>query len=411
MRYTTVLLILIGLEACSQSDNKIVIGKREHIYSKILNENRSIWVHLPHSMNNSVFSSSHYPVVYLLDGDAHFSSVTGMIEQFAEVNGNTLCPEMIVVGIPNTDRIRDLTPTHTQLNFQGDSSQPSTSGGGEEFISFIEKELIPHIDSLYPTAPYRVFIGHSLGGLTVMNTLIHHPQIFNAYLAIDPSMWWDRQALLKQTGPKLLQDNFKGKALFLGVANTMSPGMDTAMVRKDTSLNTQHIRSILLLIDALKKATGNGLRWEYKYYNDDTHGSVPLISEYDGLRYIFNFFNYKNANQLFDSSFSAASAIRSVSDHYNKISQEMGYKVLPPEGYINQLGYAFLQNATFEKAFSFFKMNIDNYPTSANVYDSMGDYYAATGEKGKAKDCYRKALALNENADTRTKLKELESEK
>jgi uncharacterized protein len=342
MRYTTVLLIFLGMEAFSQSDNKIVIGKTEHIYSKLLNENRTIWVHLPTSANNTVFSASRYPVVYLLDGDAHFSSVTGMIQQFTEVNGNTLCPEMIVVGIPNTDRIRDLTPTHTQLNFQGDSSQPSTSGGGEAFISFIEKELIPHIDSLYPTAPYRIFIGHSLGGLTVMNTLIHHPQIFNAYLAIDPSMWWDRQALLKQTGSVLMRDNFKGKTLFLGVANTMSPGMDTAMVRKDTSLNTQHIRSILLLTDALKRTSGNGLRWEYKYYNDDTHGSVPLISEYDGLRFIFDYFSFRNNNQLYDNSVPADKTVALVSDHYKKISMEMGYQVLPPERYINNLGYGFL---------------------------------------------------------------------
>jgi predicted alpha/beta superfamily hydrolase len=408
MRYTTILLIFLGMEACSQSDNKIVIGKTERIYSKLLNENRTIWVHLPSSMNNHIFSASQYPVVYLLDGDAHFSSVTGMIEQFTEVNGNTLCPEMIVVGITNTDRIRDLTPSHTQLNFQGDSSQPSTSGGGEVFISFIEKELIPHIDSLYPTAPYRIFIGHSLGGLTVMNTLIHHPGIFNAYLAIDPSMWWDRQALLKQTGSVLMQNNFKGKTLFLGVANTMSPGMDTAMVRKDTSLNTQHIRSILLLADALKKAPENGLRWEYKYYDEDTHGSVPLISEYDGLRFIFNYFSFRNNNQLFDNSVPANKAVALVSDHYKKISQEMGYEVLPPERYVNNLGYGFLQAKQNEKAYAFFKLNIDNYPKSGNAFDSMGDYYIDMNDKEKAGDYFKKALTLFNNPDTKSKLEKLE---
>jgi uncharacterized protein len=412
MKYITGLLILLSIEGCTQPhNNNIVIGKTESIYSNLLKENRTIWVHLPRGMDDLKTNSGRYPVVYLLDGDAHFSSVTGLIQQFSEMNGNTLCPEMIVVGIPNTDRQRDLTPTHTQITYQGDSTRPNSSGGGEIFTSFIEKELIPHIDSLYPTAPYRIFIGHSLGGLMVINTLIHHPQIFNAYLAIDPSMWWDKQTLLKKAENVLAQDSFNRKTLFLGVANTMPPGMDTTMVRKDTSGTTFHIRSILLLTDALKKANKNGLRWDYKYYNEDNHGSVPLISEYDGLRFIFNFFNFKNANQLFDSSINAASAIRSVSDHYNNISQEMGYKVLPPENYINQLGYGFLQNAMFEKAFVFFKMNVDNYPKSGNVYDSMGDYYAATGDKEKAKDCYRKALGINENADTRTKLKELENEK
>ncbi|HSZ33599.1 MAG TPA: alpha/beta hydrolase-fold protein [Puia sp.] len=411
MRYITALLILLGLESCSQPDNRIVIGKKDHIYSNILKENREIWVHLPQSMNSSVFGSSRYPVIYLLDGDGHFSSVTGLLEQLTEINGNMLFPEMIVVGITNTDRMRDLTPTHTQLNFAGDSSQPSTSGGGGEFISFIEKELIPHIDSLYPTAPYRIFIGHSLGGLTVINTLMHHPQIFNSYLAIDPSMWWDRRSLLKQTGSILMQNNFKGKTLFLGVANTMSPGLDTATVRKDTILSNQHIRSILSLTDSLKKATGNGLRWEYKYYSEDSHGSVPLISEYDGLRFIFDFYNFKNANQLFQKDVSAEMAVMSLKDHYREISQEMGYEVTPPEDYVNNLGYGLLQNKMNEKAFAFFKLNIDNYPKSGNVYDSMGDYYVAINDKAKAIENFKKALTLFNNPDTKGKLEKLEQGK
>src|SRR6185369_3299172 len=99
-------------------------------------------------------TSQRYPVVYLLDGDAHFPSVVGLVQQLSQVNGNTVVPEMIVVAIPNTDRTRDLTPTHvsTDAPFM-DSNFARTSGGGENFISFIEKELMPHIDSVYPTQP------------------------------------------------------------------------------------------------------------------------------------------------------------------------------------------------------------------------------------------------------------------
>lgn len=281
-------------------------------------------------MSDPTFKGQHYPVLYLLDGDAHFPSVAGMIQQLTEVNGNTICPEMIIVGIPNTNRTRDLTPTATPTGFTGDSIPPGDSGGGEIFTEFIEKELIPHIDSLYPTAPYRLLIGHSLGGLMVMNTLIHHPQLFNAYIAIDPSMWWDKQHLLKQAIPALSADRFTGRTLFLAVANTMQEGMDTAMVRKDTSATSIHIRSILILADALKKGTGNGLRWKYKYYNEDSHGSVPLISEYDGLRFIFSYYSFKNANKLFDNTVTPAAAVDSVTAHYRLVSEAMGYTVLPP---------------------------------------------------------------------------------
>jgi predicted alpha/beta superfamily hydrolase len=401
MKILTVLLIFFYLQGCSQSDNNnnIVIGKKDIIYSKILKENRTIWIHVPHSAGDNIFNQQRYPVLYLLDGDGHFMSVVGLVHQLSEINGNTVLPDMIVVGIPNTDRQRDLTPTHSGEN---------TSGGGEAFASFIEHELMPYVDSLYPTAPYKIFIGHSLGGLTVVNTLIHHPQMFNAYLAIDPSMWWDDQLLLKAAGSILTGNKFNGKTLFLGVANTMAPGMDTAMVRRDTSKNTIHIRSILLFADALRKANGSGLRWEYRYYKDDNHGSVPLISEYNGLRFIFNYFDYKDINKLFDSSFSAAQSVSSLMDHYHVVSREMGYTVFPTESFVNNLGYAFMQNKQNEKAFAFFEMNIENYPKSGNVYDSMGDFYVATGDKEKAIDYFRKALSVRENADTRQKLQKLE---
>jgi hypothetical protein len=411
MKCISVAFLLFSLQAFSQPGNDISIGKKDSIYSKLLHEKREIWIHLPGSANNSLFRSQRYPVVYLLDGDAHFYSVAGMIHQLSEINGNTLLPEMIVVGIPNTDRMRDLTPSHSPTGYTGDSVGVVTSGGGEIFISFIEKELMPYVDSLYPTAPYKVFIGHSLGGLTVVNALMHHTRLFNSYIAIDPSMWWNNQLLLKQSGNILTQNNFNGRTLFLGVANTMPPGMDTAKVWKDNSNNTDHIRSILLLANELKKGKGDGLRWEYKYYPEDSHGSVPLISEYDGLKYIFDFYNFKNSNSLFDSSYSAAALVKMVTDHYQKISFGMGYEVLPQESFVNNLGYGFLQNKMFEKAYTFFNLNIVNYPKSFNVYDSMGDYYIAKNDNLKAAEYFRKALALNENPDTRKKLEKCEKSK
>jgi predicted alpha/beta superfamily hydrolase len=409
MKCISLAFLLFSLHAVSQTGKDISIGKKDSIYSKLLHEKREIWIHLPGSANSPLFKSQRYPVVYLLDGDAHFYSVAGMIHQLSEINGNTLYPEMIVVGIPNTDRTRDLTPTHSPTGYTGDSTGVGSSGGGEIFMSFIEKELMPYVDSLYPTAPYKVFIGHSLGGLTVINALMHHTRMFNSYIAIDPSMWWHDQLLLKQSGNILTQNNFNGKTLFLGIANTMPPGMDTVRVWNDKTNNTIHIRSILLLANELKKSRGDGLRWEYKYYPDDNHGSVPLISEYDGLKYIFDFYNFKNSNSLFDTSYSSAILVKMVTEHYQKISQSMGYEVLPQESFINNLGYGFLQNKMFEKAFVFFNMNISNYPKSFNVYDSMGDYYAAKKDNLKAAEYFSKALALNENPDTRKKLEEMKT--
>src|SRR4051794_11383779 len=105
-----ILSAFIILSVQGQKDNKIVIGKIDSVYSNILNEQRKIWIYTPDMTSGNL--NQRYPVLYLLDGDGHFASVVGMIQQLSQVNGNNVYPEMIVVGIPNTDRTRDLTPTH-----------------------------------------------------------------------------------------------------------------------------------------------------------------------------------------------------------------------------------------------------------------------------------------------------------
>jgi hypothetical protein len=332
-----------------------------------------------------------------------------MIQQLSQVNGNTVCPEMIVVGIPNTDRTRDLTPTHMAVDpFTKDSSAfLKTSGGGENFIAFMEKELMPFIESKYPTAPYKMLIGHSLGGLAVMQTLVHHPQLFNSYICIDPSMWWDNKRLLNETKAFLKNTKLERKSLYLGIANTMDEGMDINKVAKDTAVETEHIRAILELQTALESSKQSGLRYKGKFYGDDSHGSAPLITEYDALRFFFDFYNLKFGMGDFTDTTDAL--VRKIEKHFINASKQMGYKISPPESLVNALGYEFLSSKQFGKAGSFFKMNVENYPNSVNVYDSFADYLIAMKDTANAIIQLKKALAIKENETSRKKLKEIES--
>jgi len=405
---TVLCCLIISLKAQTVVDDHVVIGKTDSVNSAILKENRTVWIYLP---DGYATSKDKYPVIYLLDAEWNFAAFTGMVHELSEVIGNTVYPQCIVVSIPNTDRTRDLTPSHATLGPDGkymDGMQ--TSGGGENFTAFLQKELIPHIDSVYRTAPYKILVGHSFGGLTAMNIFINHTDMFNSYLVIDPSMWWDSRKLLNQTKDALKQRRFDGKSLYLGIANTMTFGMDTVSVQKDTSFSLGgHIRSILLLKNALLEGKGNGLQWSYKYYGNDSHGSVPLIAEYDGLHFLFDFYNFPPG---FMGAITDKNAIKDlakfISDHYENLSKHMGYTVLPGEGMINGLGYQMLIYGFPNRAFSLFNLNIKNYPNSANALDSMGDYYASQKDNSSAAEYYKKSLALNENPVTRKKLNDLQ---
>ncbi len=400
----SVFTVFLSLCALAQKDNKVTIGAIDSIKSKILNEQRKIWVYVPSSWSPD--SKQRYPVLYLLDGDDHFYSTVGIIQHLSQGIGNTICPEMIVVGIPNTDRIRDLTPTHVDAAPPfTDSLMLKTTGGGERFVSFIEKELIPHIDSSYPTQPYKILTGHSFGGLTVMNVAINHTKLFNSYICIDPSMWWDQMNLLNKTRNSLRENKFSGTTLYLGIANTLREGMDITKVRSDTTKGTRHIRSILNLDQYIKEQKQNGLRYESKYYSNEDHGSVPLIAEYDALRFIFEKYRFKLTPK--DLTDPTVDLVGKFERHYQEVSKLLGYKLSPPEDMINELGGDFLQRKEYTKAEGLFKLNVANYPESYTVYDSYGDYFLATGNKSKAIEYFKKALSIKENPGSLKKLNTL----
>jgi predicted alpha/beta superfamily hydrolase len=101
-------------------------------------------------------------------------------------------PPIIVVGIISKDRRKDLTPTKSTIDYEGKvDTVYSTSGGNEHFFQFMKTELIPYIEKNYKVEPYKIFAGHSLGGITTINCMLTHSDMFNAYIAISPSLWWD----------------------------------------------------------------------------------------------------------------------------------------------------------------------------------------------------------------------------
>jgi uncharacterized protein len=234
---------------------------------------------------------------------------------------------------------------------------------------------------------YRVFVGHSLGGITTINALYTMPEVFNAYVAIDPSLWWDNSVLLKQARQRVTAARWEGRALYVAQANTLSP---------DDSVTNPHFGGITQFDAVMKAYNTSGLRYAFKYYEQDDHGSVPLVAEYDALRFIFD--GYKpNLMRLLASP-------RSVITHFQNISTRLGARFQPSEGTLRLLGLIALgQDST--KAQEFHQITTELYPGSYRAWDLLGNVALARRDTTRARAAFEESLKLNAgNTATRNRL-------
>lgn len=386
-----------------EQNNAISIGHIDSIYSDILHESRELWIRLPRNAQNSIYNTK-YPVLYVLDGDVQFYGVTAIIGDLSD-NWNTKLPEMIVVGITNTNRMRDMSPTNVAFD--------TTSGGAENFLDFMEKELMPFIEQKYPAANNKTFVGHSLGGLAVINAFCNRPQMINNYIAIDPHLRWDDQYILKRADSLLNISNFENRSLYVGIANTMPEGMNYSTVMMDTTGETLQIRTILEFTHKLDSIKPKGLSFKWKYYNDDTHNSVPLITQYDALRFFYSWFECDWYHDVFyySNNFTGSELVEIINDHYTKVSIKMGCPFYPNEQLINDIAYSFSRNNDPEKGYAFFSLNLKNYPKSFNAHDSMGDYYVMLEDWPNAIKYFELALGLGAGEITKAKLASIKNKR
>lgn len=362
------------------ADGIVAIGRVDSVWSPALGERRRYLVYTPRSYGDTTYLPQRYPVLYLLDGDSHFHSVTGLLHVLGSgVNGTFAIPEMIVVAIPNTDRTRDMTPTRVERGLDGKPSPwAKTSGGMANFLRFLAEELAPHIDSAYRTAPYRVLVGHSFGGITALNALYTRPTAFNAYVSIDPSLWWDDRLLLRQAKEHLSRPAvFAGRALFVAQANTISPA--------DTAVNV-HFGAIAQFNGVAKAHRESGLRYGFRYYDEEDHGSVPLLAEYDALRFVFDGYKVPLLQVLDRPEY--------LREHFGRLSAQLGYTILPPEPMVDMVGRFLIQSDT-TKAITLRTMYTELYPQSAHAHETLGAVWAARGDTARASAAYQRALALN----------------
>ena len=279
MKKASLLLAIIlgfnGILMAQQKERKpFILGTIDAIQSAILSESRTLNIYLPegYTANDTI----KYPVIYLLDGsaDEDFIHITGLVHNFSFPWINQL-PKSIVVGIANVDRRRDFTyPSTVPL----DKKESPTSGSSDKFIAFIEKELQPYIENNYKVSTSKTIIGQSLGGLLATEILLTKPKLFNTYIIMSPSLWWDNGSLLHKSAVTggIASLNFDPNTkVYVGVGKEGAmPGREK-LVMEDTAKK---------LAENLKKGKNKNLTVFFDFLPKENHATVTHQAVYNAFR-------------------------------------------------------------------------------------------------------------------------------
>jgi len=380
------------------------IGVIDSIYSNSLHEHRKIYVQLPANYNPN--SKQKYPVVYVLDGEVFLPTVNDVQNYYS--GGFT--PEMVLVGIANdNNRVRDLTTSTITTKYGMPFNEKN--GEADNFRTFIETELIPFVEGKYPVTNYRTLIGHSYGGLFTISTLLNQPDLFANYLAIDPSLDWDDQKLLKKAQDVFVKQKYTNKALFMslgGQLHMQNSQVTIDNVILDTTDFTLFARSNIAFSNMVKQNAKNGLSFDWKFYPKDIHGTVPFPSIMDGLISLFEWYQMENTDKINSFDTTKDELFSTIKYREDKLKKHFGYTEAPyPEELLTMLGYMNMDMQQPEKTKMYFELAIDYYPESANTYDSMADYYEAQGDFANAIKYVTKAFEISSDKLYRKRIEEL----
>jgi predicted alpha/beta superfamily hydrolase len=337
----------------------IEIGQRISLHSEILDEDRSLLVYLPESYDSSDFR---YPVLFLLDGDSEFFHTAGIVEFLA---GAGRIPEMIIVGVVNTVRSRDLTPESRDT--EEVAFWPAV-GGADQFLRFFQNELIPFVDESFRTVPYRVIRGQSFGGLLAIYDMMSPSPTFNAYLTSSPVVGWNFDTLIKHA-PEFFEDGVP-RPLYIAAAGRDFP---------------KNLDSIQRFARVIESRHPDDDRWQFDFYESEGHYSLVHLATYRALEFLYQ--GWEVPDEVV-----AGARFEDYELHYRQLSEKYGYTISIPMQTVIRLGNTLLRSQRFEDGIRIHKHNIELYPNQPESYWYVGEAYRLSGQTGEAKEYFKVAL-------------------
>jgi len=346
----TIFIIILLANISTANANVRGESKTDRLHSKILAEQRELLVHLPNNYDQN--TELNYPVLYLLDGQRNLNHAAGTLDLLIQ---DGKAQEMIIIAIKNTHRTRDLTPTYDESY-----NEWGVSGGADNFLDFIEQELIPYVNKNYHTNNFKILSGHSFGGLLAIYALQSRPELFQAHFAFSPSLWWHKQVIFKNAEKFLANTSRLNSYLYLNLGNE-SGDMLSAFQRYTKLLKGNKPKGFSYDVDIDKK---------------ETHGTSALIGQTLAYRYLHA--SLQCPKEI------VVQGLPAIEQFYKRQSEKYGYPINPSFGAINHAGYVALDNKEILNAIKIFEVNVKNYPYRADGYDSLADGLEANGQLNKA---------------------------
>lgn len=350
---TLLLCLFVASFLRAQQSNEFLSTKSITLESSILDEEREIIIYSPDN------GKSRNPTLYLLDGHENLLLAVGIISNLVRADA---IPPVNLVGINNYDydRTHDLTPSQVVEEAQ------EQFGGGDDFLKFIEKELFPEVDKHLPADSYRVLIGHSLGALFATHVLRTRGELFDAYVAVSPSLWFDKEYEARELSRMPVNGTRSSRAYF-SLAN-----------------ETDSKNGFELLEKSLGKYEGL-YRFDEFPHADHVTSLVPAL--FNGLQFVFGSWAGWDAYYE-DQNFEA------IKERVELLSVEFKMEVRPRVVPMASYARSFTGQKEFERAIEILTWLEGFYPEHIMVLNYLGEAWQKKGDFQKAKPIYLKSLEI-----------------
>lgn len=336
----------------------IVIGQAYTIESDVLGETRRIRVSLPDGYEES---DQQCGVVYLLDGDYLFTQMVGGVRH---MTGRAFVP-MIVVGVENTDRTRDLTPKVAKDD--ADARFP-TAGGSAQFRRFLVDELQPYINANYRTNSIRILVGHSFGGLFAFETMLEEPEAFSAYFVLSPSLWFGNEAMLAKQREITADHALYDRYVYLAMGDEgkiMNPPFEEAVWHFNLHAPAR-------------------FRWDVGRFPMQDHWPVANSAMYDGLlSYLSPFIEAPDG----------ATTMADMIARFEALRPFYGEEIPLAPVLVGGVAFRLQQRGETDAAAQLLRDAIVRFPRDAQMYFLCGDLLQEQGRFGEAIDVFEEGIA------------------